>query len=88
MFFKCFSLKYLNLTNINTNKVIEMNYMFYDCSSLNESNLSNIDTNNITKMNWMFLRMIQIYNFFCNNKKINLVNLKKKFFKIKFYSIF
>jgi len=58
MFFKCFSLKSLNLTNINTNKVIEMNYMFYDCSSLNESNLSNIDTNNITKMNWMFLRMI------------------------------
>ena len=58
MFFKCFSLKSLNLININTNKVIEMNYMFDDCSSLNESNLSNIDTNNITKMNWMFLRMI------------------------------
>ena len=54
----------LNLSNINTDKVIDMSYMFYDCSSLNDSNLPNIDTNYITKMNWIFLRIIKNCKFF------------------------
>ena len=54
----------LNLSNINTDKVIDMSYMFYDCFSLNDSNLPNIDTNYITKMNWIFLRIIKNCKFF------------------------
>ena len=54
----------LNLSNINTDKVIDMSYMFYDCSSLNDSNLHNIDTNYITKMNWIFIRIIKNCKFF------------------------
>ena len=33
MFFKCSSLKELNLNNFNTNNVRDMNYMFSGCSN-------------------------------------------------------
>ena len=32
MFFECYSLKELNLSNFNTNNVINMKAMFYGCS--------------------------------------------------------
>ena len=32
MFYGCSSLKELNLTNFNTNKVKDMRWMFYGCS--------------------------------------------------------
>ena len=32
MFFECSSLKELNLSNFNTNNVIDMNAMFFGCS--------------------------------------------------------
>ena len=54
MFYKCSSLKELNLSNFNTNKVTYMRYMFYGCSSLKELNLSNFNTNNVTNMDGMF----------------------------------
>ena len=33
MFFRCSSLKELNLNNFNTNNVTSMNSMFYGCSN-------------------------------------------------------
>ena len=33
MFYRCYSLKELNLSNFNTNNVTNMNYMFYACST-------------------------------------------------------
>ena len=32
IFYRCLSLKELNLNNFNTNNVISMRYMFYGCS--------------------------------------------------------
>ena len=49
MFDGCFSLKKLNLSNFNTNNVIDMSYMFNGCKSIKEINLSNFNTNNICK---------------------------------------
>jgi len=54
MFFGCLSLKELNLSNFNANKVTNMSCMFYGCSSLKELNLSNFNTNNVIYMNYMF----------------------------------
>ena len=54
MFYGCSQLKELNLTNFNTNKVINMSYMFYKCTSLKELNINNFNTNNVTDMNCMF----------------------------------
>ncbi len=40
MFYNCSSLTYLNLSNFNTNNVINMSYMFYKWSSFTYLNLS------------------------------------------------
>ena len=53
MFYKCSSLKELNLNNFNANNVTNMGYMFYKCSSLKELNL-NFNNNNVADMNYMF----------------------------------
>ena len=54
MFYECKSLKELNLSNFNTNNIINMEYMFCGCSSLQELNLSNFNTSNVYNMNRMF----------------------------------
>ena len=54
MFWGCSSLKELNVTNFNTNKVTNMKGMFLGCSSLKELNLTNFNTDNVTDMLWMF----------------------------------
>ena len=54
MFYNCSSLNSLNLSNFNTNNVINMKSMFCDCSSLTSLNLSNFNTNNVNDMYGMF----------------------------------
>ena len=54
MFSGCTSLKELNLSSFNTNKVKYMTLMFCDCSSLKELNFSSFNTNQVTDMLWMF----------------------------------
>ena len=54
MFYRCLSLKELNLSNFNTNNVTNMSYMLYECVSLKELNLSNFNTNNVKYMGDMF----------------------------------
>ena len=79
MFYGCSSLKEINLTNFNTNDVINMSHMFYGCSSLKELNLTNFDTSNVIDMKDMFSE--------CSDElknKINLQNLRIfKVFKLK-----
>ena len=54
MFSRCSSLIDLNLTNFNTNNVINMRFMFYGCSSLKELNLNNFNTDNVIYIDKMF----------------------------------
>ena len=68
MFYKCLSLKELNLSNINSTHVTNMECMFYNCISLNELNLSNFNTNNVTNMEGMFYKSLSL-------KELNLSNL-------------
>ena len=54
MFFRCLSLKELNVSNFNTNKVTNMDLIFSNCRSLKELNLSNFNTDNAINMQAMF----------------------------------
>ena len=54
MFNGCSSLKELNLSNFNTNNVLDMSCMFEGCSSLKELNLCNFNTNNVAMIGSMF----------------------------------
>ena len=54
MFFRCSSLKELDLKNFNTKKVTNMYSMFFRCSSLEKLDLNNFDTTNVMIMKYMF----------------------------------
>ena len=54
MFYDCKSLTNINLSNFNTQKVINMEYLFNGCSSLTNINLSNFNNQNLTNMGFMF----------------------------------
>ena len=56
MFFKCSSLKELDLSNLDTNSVTNMSNMFYKCSSLTSLDLSSFNTSNVKYMNHMFYK--------------------------------
>ena len=54
LFYYCFSLKTLNLSNFNTINVTDMRNMFAFCSNLPTLDVSNFDTINVTSMYNMF----------------------------------
>ena len=54
MFSGCSSLTNINLSNFNTQNVIDMSYMFYQCSSLKNVNISNFNTQNVKYIKDMF----------------------------------
>ena len=70
MFSNCSSLTNLDLSNFNTQNVINMNEMFSNCSSLTNLDLSNFNTQNVTDMNDMFCD--------CGSLKIKNVITKEK----------
>ena len=77
MFYKCSSLKKLNLSNFNTNNVTNMVGMFYGCSSLKVLNLSNFNTNNVTNMWDMFYGCSKQFK---NKIRAQYKNLKEEAF--------
>ena len=54
MFYNCSSLKELDLSKFNTDKVTDMSYMFNDCVNLLSLDLSNFNTVNVKDMFGMF----------------------------------
>ena len=68
MFYKCKSLKSLNLTAFDVSSVITMKKMFYFCTSLTSIDLSHFITNKVNNMGEMFqgctsLKYVDISNF-------------------------
>ena len=51
----CTSLKEINLSNFNTNKIIRIDSLFRDCKSLEKINISNFNTDNLKVMFMMFM---------------------------------
>jgi len=59
MFYFCYNITEIDLTNLNTSLVTNMHFMFYGCSSLVSVNLSNINTSLVNNMGGCF--MIVLY---------------------------
>ncbi|MCJ1980934.1 BspA family leucine-rich repeat surface protein [Lactococcus piscium] len=55
MFYDCYNLKQLDLSNFNTTKVNTISYMFFFCKSLTSLDLSKFNTKTITDMRAVFL---------------------------------
>ena len=54
MFYECKSLKNLNLSDFDTQNVIDMDYIFSGCKSLMKINLTNFNTQNVKNMSGIF----------------------------------
>ena len=67
MFNFCESLRNINLSNFNTQNVIDMSRMFGDCVLLRNINLSNFNTQNVTDMSWMFFGCNSLTNIDLSN---------------------
>ena len=72
MFFGCFSLTQLDVSEFNTQNVTNMCSMFYDCYALTQLNVSKFDTKNVTDMSYMFegceaLTRLDVSNFDTKN---------------------
>ena len=72
MFDRCHYLIDINLSNFNTEKVMDMSEMFYCCNNLTNINISNFKTQNVKNMNRMFdgcsnLTSINLSNFNTQN---------------------
>lgn len=55
MFFDCRNMTSVNLKNLDTSSVSDMNYMFAYCTSLKNVDLSGFKTSNVTNMSGMFI---------------------------------
>ena len=79
MFYNCYSLVSLIISNFETSNVILMYNMFYNCSSLISLNVSNFNTSGVTEMYGMFyncssLKELNLSNF-DTSKVINMNNI-------------
>ena len=88
VFFCCYALEKIDLTNFNTQNAINMGYMFLGCTSLLSLDVSSFDTKNVVFMDYMFsscdkLTSLDVSNFdtqnvmtmnymFCNHSLISL----------------
>ena len=68
MFYGCYALKSLDLTNFNTENVTDMNCMFFYCNALKSLDLTKFNTANVTDMESMFqlckaLESLDLTNF-------------------------
>ena len=82
-FKNCISLKYINLSNLNTKNVQNMDSMFYNCKSLTSLDLSNFD----------FSSVVWIESMFDGCKQLEYLNLKnvterETFNQINYLNIF
>ena len=80
MFYRCLSLKELNLSNFNTDNVKNMTHIFFGCESLNALNLSNFKTNDPRDLCCMSTGCSPFLSLICTD---NLIKEKYKELFIK-----
>ena len=81
MFFRCSSLKNIDFSSFNTNKVKYMNSMLEKCSSLKSLNLSSFNTNNVSDMSFMFNECSSLENIDLSSFDTNKVNNMRAMFQ-------
>jgi len=62
------NLKYIDLTNIDTSRVLDMNMMFNECNSLESLDLRKWDTSNVTNMSKMFRNCENLETIYVSDK--------------------
>ena len=72
MFFKCFNITEIDLSNFDSSKVVDLSQMFYQCQQLNSIKFGNFDTSSVTNMGGMFLglnliKSLDLSNFVTSN---------------------
>ena len=87
-FENCSNIIYLDLSNFNTSKVIDMSFMFSDCHKLKEiKGINKFNTSNVIKMNSMFQECNELQKLdltsFDNSKVINMSFMFNKCYKLK-----
>ena len=79
MFYNCYKLNSLNLSQFNTGNVEKMNEMFYNCHELNSLDLSAFNTTKVNNMYRMFyycfVRTIDLSSF----NTANVENMNEMF---------
>ena len=84
MFYDCFNLINLNLSNFNTQNATNMSYMFYNCETLTNSVLSKFNTQNVTNMSSMFYNCKSLTNINLSNFNTqNVTNMSNMFYNCK-----
>ena len=71
----------IDLSNFNTNEVIDMNCMFCNSSSLEKINLSSFNTNNVRNMKGIFFEGYLLEDLDISNFNINYVTDKTQMFE-------
>ena len=70
----------IDLSNFDTSRVTDMNYMFWNMHSLTSLNLSNFDTSKVTNMSSMFYNMRNLTSLDLSNfDTSNVTNMKAMF---------
>ena len=71
MFYECYELTNIDLTNFNAENIVDMKNMFRECSYLKSINLANLKTKNVSNMDNIFRGCSSLIS-------INLSNLDNK----------
>ena len=88
VFYRCSSLKELDLSSFNTANVIGMGSMFSECSSLKSLDLSNFNTSNVTTMYGMFYGCSSLTNLDLSSfNTSNVTSMGAMFFKCQLLTI-
>ena len=66
-FYDCGYLKNLDLSNLNTSNLTNIDFMFYSCQKLTKLDLSNFDTSKVTTMASVFKGCLALINLDLSN---------------------
>jgi len=84
MFYNCKDLNDLDLSNFNTENIINMSGMFNKCLGLKKINLKNLNTEKVTDMSWMFNECLSLTYLDLSSFKTDKVqNMGKMFNRCK-----
>ena len=76
----------LNLSNFDTSKVTDMQYMFGGVNNLTTLDLSNFDTSNVTNMEGMFYNMYNLTTLDLSNFNTSKVTDMNSIFRIQYHN--
>ena len=82
MFHGCDLINYMDLSKLNSEKIIDMSCMFFKCDSLISLNFHNFNSKNVINMSGMFWECYSLTNiYFSNFISINVSDMNGMFYR-------